>query len=107
MTNKIYEGKDIVSKYVKYLGLKLNVEPYDNNAICYSKRHLSVLVTKKKKKIEVISVTSGYPQDGGWCALLRRLLRLCGTKDCIVHSTLGVIGCVISDSCTSSSSIYH
>ena len=47
----------------------------------------------------LVSVTSEYPQDGGWSALLW-LPRLCVTKDCMVSSALCVMRCVIFDSCT-------
>ena len=58
------------------------------------------LFSLMRQLIEIISVTSEYPQDGGWSVLLLRLLCLHATKDYVVHSTLCIIGCLIFDSFT-------
>ena len=39
-------------------------------------------------RIEVVSVTSEYPQNGGWGALLLRLLHLHASKDCVMRNWL-------------------
>ena len=44
----------------------------------FSKKYdaILMLIYVRSQLIEVVSVTSEYPQDGGWGALLLRLLRL-------------------------------
>ena len=61
------------------LSSKLISKKLVNEKRGYSRSH--DLLSLMRQLIEIISVTSEYPQDGGWSVLLLRLLRLRATKD--------------------------